>query len=62
MGTFFGALVLTAAAAAKVDVAKVREDFHEARWVAGNLVRVAARPAAFASLAWPLVLDGRPAA
>lgn len=105
MGTFFGALVLTAAAAAtnrgrpvfawliaalalyvavvvitlavnvplndaiktagnpaEIDAAKVREDFHEARWVAWNLVRVAASLAAFASLAWTLVLDGRSAA
>jgi len=105
MGTFFGALVLTAAAAAanrgrpafawviaalvlyvvvvvitmavnvplndavktagnpaKIEVAKVREDFHEARWVAWNLVRVAASLAAFTSLAWALVLDGRSAA
>jgi uncharacterized membrane protein len=105
MGTFFGALVLTAAAAAtnrgrpafawlvaalvlyavvvvvtmavnvplndalkaagdpaRMDVAQVREEFHEARWAAWNLVRVAASLAAFASLAWALGLDGRSAA
>lgn len=102
MGTFFGALVLTTAAAfanrgrpafgwvsaalalyvvvvaitlavnvplndavtkagnpAQIDVAKVRESFHEARWVGWNLVRLATSLAAFASLAWALVLDGR---
>ncbi|HEY1276450.1 MAG TPA: anthrone oxygenase family protein [Thermoleophilaceae bacterium] len=99
-GTFFGALVLTAASVATnmgrpalgwviaalvlyvvvvvitlavnvprgdaikaagdpdtIDVAHVRDDFHEARWAAWNLVRVAASLAAFASLAWALVLD-----
>jgi uncharacterized membrane protein len=102
MGTFFGALVLTAAAVATnlgrpasawviaalalyvvvvvitmavnvplndaikaagnpatIDVARVRDEFHETRWAAWNLVRVAASLAAFASLAWALVLDGR---
>jgi uncharacterized membrane protein len=34
-------------------------DFHEARWVVWNIVRVAESLAAFASLAWTLVLDGR---
>jgi uncharacterized membrane protein len=46
---------------AKIDVARVRNDFHESRWAAWNLVRVAASIAAFASLAWALVLDGRAA-
>lgn len=101
-GTFFGALVLTAAAVATnvgrpalgwviaalalyvlvvvitvavnvplndaiksagdpaaIDVARVRADFHEARWAAWNLVRVLASLVAFGCLAWALVLEGR---
>jgi uncharacterized membrane protein len=41
------------------DLAGVREGFHEARWAAWNVVRVAASTAAFACLAWALVLHGR---
>jgi uncharacterized membrane protein len=41
------------------DIAGVREHFHEARWAAWNLVRVVASLAAFACLAWALVLYGR---
>jgi uncharacterized membrane protein len=44
---------------AKIDVAKVRDQFHEARWAAWNLVRVVASLGAFAGVAWALVLDGR---
>lgn len=44
---------------ASIDVGRVRDEFHEGRWAAWNLVRVAANLAAFASLAWALVLDGR---
>jgi uncharacterized membrane protein len=40
------------------DLAHVREQFHEARWVAWNLVRTVLSLAAFASLAWALVLHG----
>jgi uncharacterized membrane protein len=41
------------------DLAAVRERFHESRWVAWNLVRTATTLAAFACLAWALVLEGR---
>lgn len=41
------------------DRGAVRADFHEARWVAWNLVRAIATTAAFGCLAWALVLDGR---
>lgn len=41
------------------DLAGVRERFNEARWAAWNLVRVATSLAAFACLAWALVLFGR---
>jgi uncharacterized membrane protein len=43
----------------RIDVAAVREQFDEARWTAWNLVRVVASTAAFACLAWALVLYGR---
>jgi uncharacterized membrane protein len=46
---------------AKIDVGQARADFHESRWVTWNLVRVAGSLAAFACLAWALVLDGRTA-
>ena len=41
------------------DLAAVRERSHAARWEAWNLVRVATSTAAFACLAWALVLFGR---
>jgi uncharacterized membrane protein len=41
------------------DLASVRERFHEARWAAWNLVRVATTTGAFGCLAWALVLYGR---
>jgi uncharacterized membrane protein len=41
------------------DLAAVRERFNEARWVGWNLFRVVASTAAFACLAWALVLYGR---
>jgi uncharacterized membrane protein len=41
------------------DLAAVRERFHEARWSAWNLVRVATSGVAFGCLAWALVLFGR---
>jgi uncharacterized membrane protein len=41
------------------DLAGVRERFHEARWAAWNLVRVATSLGAFGCLAWALVLYGR---
>jgi len=44
---------------AHVDVAQVRARFHEARWAAWNLVRVATSVPAFGLLAWALVLCGR---
>jgi uncharacterized membrane protein len=43
------------------DLAHVREQFHEARWVAWNLVRTVASLGAFVSLAWALVEHGRAA-
>ena len=44
---------------ARIDVARVRAQFHEARWAAANLVRVATTTPAFGLLAWALVLCGR---
>jgi uncharacterized membrane protein len=41
------------------DFAGVRERFHETRWAAWNLVRVATSTGAFGCLAWALVLHGR---
>lgn len=41
------------------DLAAVRERFDESRWAAWNLVRVVVSTAAFACLAWALVLYGR---
>jgi uncharacterized membrane protein len=41
------------------DLAHVRETFHESRWAAWNLVRVATTTPAFGLLAWALVLYGR---
>jgi uncharacterized membrane protein len=41
------------------DLAGARERFHETRWAAWNLVRVATATSAFACLAWALVLYGR---
>jgi uncharacterized membrane protein len=43
------------------DAAAIRERFHEARWAAWNLVRVVASSAAFALLAYALVVHGRSA-
>jgi len=42
-----------------INVVQVREKFHESRWAAWNLVRVATTTPAFALLAWALVLHGR---
>jgi uncharacterized membrane protein len=41
------------------DLAAVREQFNEAKWVAWNLVRTAASTAAFGCLTWALVQYGR---
>jgi uncharacterized membrane protein len=41
------------------DLAAVRADFHESRWVAWNLVRTVATLVAFGCLTWALVLHGR---
>lgn len=41
------------------DLAVVRERFNEARWAAWNLVRTITTTAAFALLAWALVVHGR---
>jgi uncharacterized membrane protein len=41
------------------DLAGVRERFHESRWAAWNLVRVATSTGAFGCLGWALVLFGR---
>jgi uncharacterized membrane protein len=44
---------------ARIDVALVRQRFHETRWAAWNLIRVATTTPAFGLLAWALVLYGR---
>jgi uncharacterized membrane protein len=41
------------------DLAAVRADFHERRWVAWNVVRAVLNTAAFGCLAWALVVHGR---
>lgn len=41
------------------DLAEVREQFNETKWVRWNLVRVVLTTAAFGFLAWALVLIGR---
>lgn len=41
------------------DLAKVREDFHEDRWVAFNHVRTVLSTVGFGLLLWALVLHGR---
>jgi uncharacterized membrane protein len=41
------------------DLASVRANFHEARWIAWNIVRTVATTVAFGCLAWALVLHGR---
>ena len=46
-------------AATDADPAGVRERFHEARWVAWNLVRTVLSTTAFGCLAWALVQYGR---
>jgi uncharacterized membrane protein len=43
----------------RIDLAAVRARFDEARWRGWNLVRVVTTTAAFAALAWALVLYGR---
>jgi len=42
-----------------IDVALARQNFHESRWTAWNLVRLATTAPAFGLLAWALVLYGR---
>ncbi len=41
------------------NLAQVREQFHEARWAAWNLLRTITSATAFGCLAWALVLHGR---
>jgi uncharacterized membrane protein len=41
------------------DLAALRDRFHETRWAAWHIVRTIATTAAFACLAWALVLHGR---
>ena len=41
------------------DLAAVRDDFHESRWIAWNIVRTLATTVAFGCLAWALVLHGQ---
>jgi uncharacterized membrane protein len=41
------------------DLAEVRQQFNETKWVRWNLVRVVTTTGAFAFLAWALVLRGR---
>jgi uncharacterized membrane protein len=42
-----------------IDVALARQRFHESRWAAWNLIRVATTTPAFGLLTWTLVLYGR---
>ena len=42
-----------------INVALVRQKFHESRWAAWNLIRVATTIPAFGLLGWALVLYGR---
>ena len=42
-----------------IDAALVRQKFHESRWAAWNLLRVATTTPAFGFLAWAVVLYGR---
>lgn len=42
-----------------IDVTLARQRFHESRWAAWNLVRVATTTSAFGLLTWALVLYGR---
>jgi uncharacterized membrane protein len=44
---------------ARIDVAHARAEFHEGRWAAWNLLRVATTTSAFGLLGWALVLLGR---
>jgi uncharacterized membrane protein len=41
------------------NLAAVRANFHETRWIAWNVVRTVATTIAFGCLAWALVLNGR---
>jgi uncharacterized membrane protein len=41
------------------DLAAIRANFHEARWVAWNVVRAITSTIAFGCLAWALVVSGR---
>ncbi len=41
------------------DLAVVRANFHETRWIVWNIVRAVATTAAFCCLAWALLLDQR---
>jgi uncharacterized membrane protein len=41
------------------DLAAVRANFHESRWIAWNVVRTVATTVAFGCLTWSLVLHGR---
>jgi uncharacterized membrane protein len=41
------------------DLAAVRDRFHESRWAAWNIVRVATSTGAFGCLSWALVMFGR---
>ena len=43
----------------RIDVATVRANFHETRWVAWNVVRTILNTAALCCLLWALVLHGR---
>lgn len=43
---------------ATIDVATVRAQFHESRWVAWNLVRAVTSTGAYACLTWALVVSG----
>jgi uncharacterized membrane protein len=41
------------------DLARVRDQFHEARWAAWNIVRTVTTTTAFGLLTWALVVHGR---
>jgi uncharacterized membrane protein len=51
--------IKAAGAAATIDVASVRANFHETRWAAWNVVRALASTGGFISLVWSLVVSGR---
>jgi len=56
VSTYLNNAIKAAGDPSDIDVAAVRELFHEARWVRWNSVRAGAATVAFARLVWALVL------